>query len=167
MDAELRTKQVENENDRSGSTAITAFVTPDHIIVANCGDSRCVLARDGGAIPLSTDHKPVNVISVSIYYPQPSERDRINAAGGTVMAGRVRGDLAVSRALGDFPFKCNDSLPPEKQMVSPEPQILVIDRAEKDEYLMFACDGIWDAIPEPQECVTILHDLLVSGRGVE
>lgn len=69
MDAELRTKQVENENDRSGSTAITAFVTPDHIIVANCGDSRCVFARDGGAIPLSTDHKPVNVISVSIYYP--------------------------------------------------------------------------------------------------
>ncbi|KAK8793782.1 hypothetical protein WA171_002913 [Blastocystis sp. BT1] len=157
MDAELRTKQVENENDRSGSTAITAFVTPDHIIVANCGDSRCVLARDGGAIPLSTDHKPVN----------PSERDRINAAGGTVMAGRVRGDLAVSRALGDFPFKCNDSLPPEKQMVSPEPQILVIDRAEKDEYLMFACDGIWDAIPEPQECVTILHDLLKSSVSVE
>lgn len=37
MDAELREKQNENENDKSGSTAITAFVTPDHIIVANCG----------------------------------------------------------------------------------------------------------------------------------
>ena len=37
MDSELRTKQVENNNDRSGSTAITAFVTPNHIIVANCG----------------------------------------------------------------------------------------------------------------------------------
>ena len=39
MDAELRTKQSENDNDRSGSTAITAFVTPKHIIVANCGVS--------------------------------------------------------------------------------------------------------------------------------
>ena len=39
MDEELRSKQSENDNDRSGSTAITAFVTPDHIIVANCGIS--------------------------------------------------------------------------------------------------------------------------------
>lgn len=38
MDAELR--DIQNENDRSGSTAITAFVTPDHIIVANCGTRR-------------------------------------------------------------------------------------------------------------------------------
>lgn len=37
MDKELRGKQEENEGDRSGSTAITAFVTPTHIIVANCG----------------------------------------------------------------------------------------------------------------------------------
>ena len=39
MDEELRSKQSENDNDRSGSTDITAFVTPDHIIVANCGNS--------------------------------------------------------------------------------------------------------------------------------
>ena len=39
MDEELRSKQSENDNARSGSTAITAFVTPDHIIVANCGNS--------------------------------------------------------------------------------------------------------------------------------
>ena len=37
MDAEMRKKQSDNDNDRSGSTAITAFVTPNHIIVANCG----------------------------------------------------------------------------------------------------------------------------------
>ena len=39
LDDELRSKQSANDNDRSGSTAITAFVTPDHIIVANCGIS--------------------------------------------------------------------------------------------------------------------------------
>ena len=80
------------------------------------------------------------------------------------MAGRVRGDLAVSRALGDFPFKCSGDLPAEKQMVSPEPEILVIERNEKDQYLMFACDGIWDAIPEPQECVEIMNKLLVGSK---
>lgn len=46
-------------------------------------------------------------------------------------------------------------------MVSPEPEILVIDRNAEDNYLIFACDGIWDAIPDPQECVTIVNELLV------
>lgn len=40
-----------------GSTAVFAVLTPDHIIVANCGDSRAVLCRGGRAIPLSNDHK--------------------------------------------------------------------------------------------------------------
>ncbi|KAK8829650.1 phosphatase 1B [Blastocystis sp. ATCC 50177/Nand II] len=150
LDEELKSKQSENDNDRSGSTAITAFVTPQHIIVANCGDSRCILARNGNAISLSTDHKPDN---------QP-EHERISAAGGSVMAGRVNGELAVSRALGDFPFKANTALPPEKQMVSPEPEVLIIDRNEEDQYLMFACDGIWDAIPDPQACVETMNQFL-------
>ena len=70
--------------------------------------------------------------------------------------------LQVSRALGDFPFKMNTSIPAEQQMVSAEPDVLVIDRNEEDNYLIFACDGIWDAIPDPQECVDIVNDLLVG-----
>lgn len=41
----------------TGSTAVVAVVTADHIIVANCGDSRAVLCRAGRAVPLSVDHK--------------------------------------------------------------------------------------------------------------
>lgn len=41
----------------SGSTAVVALLTSEHIIVANCGDSRAVLCRAGRAIPLSFDHK--------------------------------------------------------------------------------------------------------------
>ena len=50
---ELRTPQC----DAVGSTAVVAIVTPDKIIVSNCGDSRAVLCRNGVAIPLSSDHK--------------------------------------------------------------------------------------------------------------
>lgn len=43
-----------------GSTAVVAALTPDHIVVANCGDSRAVLCRGGRAVPLSNDHKVVS-----------------------------------------------------------------------------------------------------------
>lgn len=45
------------ECDAVGSTAVVAIVTPDKIIVANCGDSRAVLCRNGKPVPLSSDHK--------------------------------------------------------------------------------------------------------------
>ena len=56
----------------------------------------------------------------------------------------------------------NTALPPEKQMVSPEPEVLIIDRNEEDQYLMFACDGIWDVFPQPAELVAEMDRLLVG-----
>lgn len=43
--------------DAVGSTAVVSVLTPEKIIVANCGDSRAVLCRNGKAIALSSDHK--------------------------------------------------------------------------------------------------------------
>jgi len=43
--------------DAVGSTAVIAVLTPDKIVVSNCGDSRAVLCRNGVAIALSSDHK--------------------------------------------------------------------------------------------------------------
>lgn len=50
---ELQTPQC----DAVGSTAVVAVLTPNKIVVSNCGDSRAVLCRNGVPIPLSTDHK--------------------------------------------------------------------------------------------------------------
>lgn len=54
------------ECDAVGSTAVVAIVTPDKIIVANCGDSRAVLCRNGKPIPLSSDHKVLAVAAASL-----------------------------------------------------------------------------------------------------
>ena len=45
------------ECDAVGTTAVVAILTPDKIVVANCGDSRAVLCRKGKPVPLSSDHK--------------------------------------------------------------------------------------------------------------
>jgi protein phosphatase 1B len=48
LDADLlKTPEIMGGDDHSGSTAITSFVTPTHVIVGNCGDSRAILVRDG------------------------------------------------------------------------------------------------------------------------
>lgn len=115
--------------DAVGSTAVVALVTPDKIIVSNCGDSRAVLSRGGAAVPLSSDHKP----------DRPDELERIQAAGGRVIywdGARVLGVLAMSRAIGDNYLK---------PYVIPEPEVTVTDRASAS-CLILASDGLWDVV---------------------
>ncbi|KAK6499559.1 Protein phosphatase 2C 2 [Arthrobotrys musiformis] len=118
----------------SGCTASTAIVTADKIFVANAGDSRTVLGVKGRAKPLSFDHKPQN----------EGEKARITAAGGFVDFGRVNGNLALSRAIGDFEFKKSADLPPEQQIVTSFPDVVIHDFSDDDEFMVIACDGIWD-----------------------
>lgn len=49
-----------------------------------------------------------------------AEERRIFKAGGWVECNRVNGNLALSRAIGDFNFKKNCLLPPEEQIVTGE-----------------------------------------------
>ncbi|KAG0693181.1 PP2C-domain-containing protein [Suillus ampliporus] len=123
--------------DPSGCTAVAALITHDNkIYVANAGDSRSVLGVQGRAKPLSFDHKPTS----------ETERRRITEAGGYVEYGRVNGNLALSRALGDFEFKKNYALGPQKQIITADPDITMHDISDEDEFLVLACDGIWDCL---------------------
>lgn len=82
--------------DAIGCTANVILIDNNkRLIVSNAGDSRCVLARNGAAVPLSFDHKPENEI----------ERQRIENSGSTIIEGRVDGNLNLSRSLGDLKYK--------------------------------------------------------------
>lgn len=65
---------------------------------------------NGSYEALSFDHKPTN----------EEEMRRIVAAGGWVDSNRVNGNLALSRALGDFIFKKNETKRSEEQVVTGE-----------------------------------------------
>lgn len=130
-----------NSNKDDGCTAVAAVLLGDQLIVANVGDSRAVLARDGKAYPMSEDHKP----------NRADERQRIEQAGGVVVwAGtwRVGGVLAVSRAFGDRLLK---------KYVVAEPDILDTALTGSDTLLIMATDGLWDVVSN-QEAISMVRN---------
>jgi protein phosphatase 2C family protein 2/3 len=79
--------------------------------------------------------------SKSLRFCPTGEKARISAAGGFVDFGRVNGNLALSRALGDFEFKKSPNLSPEQQIVTAYPDVTTHEITEDDEFLVIACDG--------------------------
>lgn len=118
----------------AGCTATVILVTQTEIICANAGDSRTVLGKAGRALDMSEDHKPENA----------KESERIYRSGGFVEDGRVNGALALSRALGDFEYKSNAQLQPHEQAVSAFPEVKIQPIDAKTQFVILACDGIWD-----------------------
>ncbi|KAL5963774.1 putative protein phosphatase 2C [Taenia solium] len=147
-----------NGVDVGGSTCIVLMLRGNHAYCANCGDSRAVLSRQGVAEALSTDHKPT----------MASEWSRIVAAGGWVAANRVNGNLALSRALGDFVYKRNSTLSAEEQIVSAEPDVTQceLNVTETDEFIVLGCDGIWDVMTN-QEVISFVRSRLADGRSLD
>lgn len=139
LDQEIQKRQVP---EKAGCTAnvTLAFRRAGRLrlLCANCGDSRAVLSRGGVAVELSQDHCPL----------EPTERRRIEAAGGIVVVyescGRVDGTLAVSRALGDFRFKARPDLPPERQKVIAVPDIKEIPVGKCDDFVVVGSDGVFN-----------------------
>lgn len=149
--------EIKSGEDKSGSTAVCAIVSPTHIFFGNCGDSRGILSRDRKIFFSTQDHKPVN----------PIEKERIQKAGGSVMIQRVNGSLAVSRALGDYEYKQVEGKGPCEQLVSPEPEVFVQERDfEKDEFLILACDGVWDVMSNEDVCEYV-HSRLALTDNLE
>ena len=148
-------KQIQSEKFNSylsGTTVVIVIQIEEHLICANCGDSRAIIIIDedynnnlinSKIIPLSIDCKPELL----------EEKKRIMKNGGIVEKsenefgegiGPYRvwdGDndypgLAMSRSIGDLAAK--------KVGVIPNPKIMeyIIDYYSK--YLIICSDGVWE-----------------------
>ena len=99
--------------------------------------TRAIVSRKGRALALSEDHKPA----------LPTELQRIQKAGGWVTAqGRINGNLNLSRALGDLKYKGDKSLPRAEQIITAQPDITKHKLEKGDEFVVLACDGVWDCM---------------------
>ncbi|KAH7420990.1 hypothetical protein KP509_13G035100, partial [Ceratopteris richardii] len=123
----------------AGTTASTAVVVGDRLLVAEVGESRAVICRAGKAEALSTDHKP----------NRRDERLRIEKAGGVVMwAGtwRVVGVLAVSRAFGDLQWK---------KYVVADPELSSTKHVADFEMLILANKNLYMSLTQKDEIACI------------
>ncbi|THH20437.1 hypothetical protein EUX98_g8588 [Antrodiella citrinella] len=114
---------------------------------ANAGDARGVLCRAGKAVRLTYDHKGSD----------KQEAKRIMDAGGFVMSGRVNGVLAVTRSLGDSSMK---------EYVVGSPYTTETELSDEDEFLILACDGLWDVV-EDQAAVQLVRDVADPRKAAE
>jgi len=160
---------------QSGSTAATVILLGRRLFAANVGDSRVVLCRQGGqCVELTSDHKP----------SRPDEAARVRAAGGFILHKRVMGELAITRAFGDKSFKMGIKAMLEEEadeiarglndndqakdltapLVSAEPEIASMVLSHNDEFLLLACDGLFDVF-RSQDAIALARQELIAHRG--
>lgn len=124
------------DSNHCGTTACVAIVRREinHnvLYVANTGDTRAVLNKNGQAERLSIDHKATN----------PQEIDRIKAMGGKILESRLAGGLAITRAIGDHAYRSFGA--------TCLPYVVRHVLRPFDKYLVIASDGVWDTVTDDQ-----------------
>lgn len=142
----------------AGCTAVCAVIVGNILTVANAGDSRVVMCRANGVTEaMSFDHKPSHDI----------EMKRITAAGGFVnQFGRVNGNLNLSRSIGDLKYKQVPKIPVKDQMITAQPDIKATVLKPTDEFIILACDGIWDCLTN-EEAVKYVRDRIDTKTPAE
>lgn len=127
---------------KGGSTAVTAIlVNGQTLFVANVGDSRAVICKNGEAKQLSVDHDP------------GTEKREIESRGGFVSnipgdVPRVDGQLAVARAFGDKSLK---------RHLTSEPDVDKENIDDNVEFLILASDGLWKVMTNQEAVDAIKH----------
>jgi len=147
--------------EKSGSCALILLVVDEICYIANVGDSRAIMSKDGGreAISITRDHKPC----------APLEKERILKAGGKIYRTQIQtlslesergeefekeeivngpyrvfpGRLSVSRTFGDFEAKM-PKYGGNPNVVIVEPEIHEIPVDSTSDFILLGCDGVFD-----------------------
>ena len=127
--------------DESGACVLVAILFQDCLLLASAGDVRSLLVyADGTHERISVEH-PATLAE---------EKDRIHAAGCYISAGRINGNLARARALGDFHLKVGHSADdkeailadPVRHAVTCVPEITIVTPKSKPHMLLLMTDGV-------------------------
>ena len=141
----------------TGCTACVVVIDQKNkkIYFANAGDSRAVICKKGIGFQMSHDHKPDNA----------KEKNRVYKSGGWVNEGRIKGNLNLSRSIGDLEYKNNEKINVKEQMITAYPEINIEKIDDNVEFIIIGCDGIWDCLSPQEACDKISVSLYDSKSG--
>uniref|UniRef100_T1IXX6 PPM-type phosphatase domain-containing protein n=1 Tax=Strigamia maritima TaxID=126957 RepID=T1IXX6_STRMM len=142
---DLFIEKCKRENLKCGCTAICSLIQENALHIAWVGDSQAFLIEKGIIKDVVTPHRP----------SREDERKRVEEQGGCVVyfgTWRVNGTLAISRAIGDSEFK---------PYVCSEPDIVTIPRVGNEDFLIMACDGLWD-VTTPEDAALTVYKCLIN-----
>ncbi|XP_065447514.1 protein phosphatase 1J isoform X2 [Chrysemys picta bellii] len=153
-----------------GCCALAVVYLLGKVYVANAGDSRAIIIRNGEIIPMSREFTP------------ETERQRLQ------FLARVMATIGVTRGLGDHDLKVYNSNIHIKPFLSCVPEVRVYDLTQyehcPDDVLVLGTDGLWDVTSDgevadvvtevlmnyepndPCRYTRAAHELVVRSRGV-
>uniref|UniRef100_A0A5B6ZBK9 protein-serine/threonine phosphatase n=1 Tax=Davidia involucrata TaxID=16924 RepID=A0A5B6ZBK9_DAVIN len=161
-----------------GSCCLVGIICNGLLYVANAGDSRAVLGRversvrGVTAIQLSTEHNAsIESVRDELRSLHPHDPQIVVFKH---KVWRVKGLIQVSRSIGDAylknaefnrepllaRFRLREPFP--KPILSPEPSIFIHKLNPKDQFLIFASDGLWEHLSN-QEAVDLVNEYPRNG----
>lgn len=124
------------DSDQCGSTACIGLIRMESahrvLYIANVGDTRALLSRNGVEQRLSLDHR----------LSEKSEHDRVTNSGGFILNDRVGGTLILTRAFGDYALKDSGVIATptiRKHFIRPH-----------DRFVVIASDGVYDTMTDQE-----------------
>lgn len=171
------------KRDYSGSCCLALVVDAHQLFFCNLGDSRAVISSEAGARPIQVthDHKPENIIERTriikaggaIYRTTTTTKVEYMATHGGLSKGQKEkktgpyrvepGNLSVSRTIGDLKAK-DPEYKGNGQCVIATPDCFERMVGDRDEFIVMACDGVFDVLSNEDVTQTV-YNCLVRERG--
>jgi serine/threonine protein phosphatase PrpC len=154
--AELEDRCKKNSHQSAGTCVVNCLLAGRHVWCSNLGDCRACLVflrpqAEGPVSGAKVQVSKLTWLSRDQKASLPHERDRIIAAGGQVVDGRVEG-LEPSRTLGDFDVKMQTK--PGVISIIPEVRRAAIGDGTAPTQALLVCgtDGVWDVLSGQDIC---------------
>jgi protein phosphatase 2C family protein 2/3 len=158
------TEQAIKKRIKSGSCALVLVLLDKIGVLANLGDSRCIVSesKSNKISQLSTEHTP----------EKESEELRIKKAGGEVYLEKIGrkhisrvipGNLSISRSIGDIDTKIYE-LGGVPDVIIAIPEIKIFKIHSDTDFILLGSDGIFERL-DKREVVRIVAESAESIDG--
>ncbi|TMX03004.1 hypothetical protein EJD97_018821 [Solanum chilense] len=158
-----------------GSCVLVVLLLGKNMYVLNAGDSRAVLATYGEGVGANSDGR-LQAVQLTVSHTVDDESERIQLLKNhpedpsTIVGGKVKGKLKVTRALGVGYLKkksMNDALMGilrVRNLVSPpyvtvQPSRTVHEISSSDHFVVLGSDGLFDFFNN-DDVVTLVHSYI-------